>query len=172
MVIPTAAAIARAIGFGERIARTVGALGEIDAADLPGSSIPELSRPSNWGPLASKLKNAGRAFLYRQSGGAFARQGPMASVGRARPSEVYRRYSSRGGRSSSYGASLGAGTLGGTFIYHASSFLQTFPVCRPHCVPFVCCAYSCACCYENRGAAASESDCSIPFASQLGHAFM
>lgn len=159
MVIPSAAAIARAIGFGERIARTVGALGEIDAADLPGSSIPELSRPSNWGPLASKLKNAGRAFLYRQSGGAFARQGPMASVGRARPSEIYNRYSPRRGRSSANGASLGAGTLGGTSLHHASSFLQTFPVCRPHCVSFVVRSYACACCYENCGKAAAESDC-------------
>lgn len=120
MPAPSAAAIARAIGFGERIVRTIGALGEIDSADLPGSSIPELSRPSNWAPLASKLKNAGRAFFYRQSGGSFARQGPMASVGRAPPSEVHRRYSSRRGRSSAYGAALGSGTLGGTSARHAS----------------------------------------------------
>lgn len=169
--LPSVAAIARAVGLGERVFRTVGALGEIDSDDLPGLQVlpidgPTISAPPRgWGALGSKLKNAGSAFLFRQSGGRFARQGPMASVGRTRPSEVYSRYSSRRGRSSTYGASLGAGTLGGTSLHHASSFLQTFPVCRPYCLPFVCCAYTCACCYEDRGAAASESDCSIPFAS-------
>lgn len=117
--LPSLASIARAVGLGERVYRSVGALGEIESEDLPFISAakgsPDLyPPPRGWGSLGSKLKNAGTAFLFRQSGGRFARQGPMASIGRARPSEVHRRYSSRRGRSSSYDDALGAGTLGGT----------------------------------------------------------